>query len=683
MYFKHKSFLFILIGLLTSVGLTSYAQEVAPGMDYFKYDKASDIPVLLFAQEPEFNDISLSPDGQHILYVYPNDDKYIFRVDPVDDDDLEQHYVGAVSKGLLGKIFWVNDTRVLLTINSIDNIDFGFDGRNLTFSFILKKTVYGFDVNGSGLEKIYEYKYDFNPLFLNNLQAINNFEIDMLWNDESKILISTTENEEQFPTVKYLNVYNGETSIAQAAADKITQWITDHDGNVRFGVGAEDGRLIMIARKAGETDWVNLHDQEIFQDDRFRPVNFGETENSILVISPASNGRYAIYEFDLVNEVLTNKLYEHPNVDVNGLEFSEINKKILAVTYQEDKLERYYLDEDYKKLMTAINSALPDRNNHLVSITNNNKFMLIKSDSDVFPGAFYRMDIENKQLQLLGELNYRLDPKYLTKQESITYFSRDGLEIPALISLPKDRNENDKLPLIVMPHTNPDGRDVNEYNYIIQFLVSRGYAVFQPNYRGSSGYGLQYQMMGYGEWGGNIQNDIIDGIEYLVSEGMVDKSKVCIMGKNFAGYIALMGSIQNPELFNCVIAEAPIADLYQLVKNIKSALGKNIAERMIGKKKNKAIRKISPQHNVRDIKTPLLLFHGELNNSVPKDSTDNFVEALNKYNIPHNYVVIEGAGNDFTTYEQRKSFLLELEKFLQEHNDVATIDNIASATGIE
>lgn len=354
-------------------------------------------------------------------------------------------------------------------------------------------------------------------------------------------------------------------------------------------------------------------------------------------------------------------------MDVKEVEFSKANKKLLSVTYQEDMLGRHYVDEDYQRNMEAINEALPNRNNYLISLTRDQNYMLIKSESDVFPGAYYRMDVENRQLRLVGELNTLLNPEYLSRQINKTYFARDGLEITSYLTLPQAVSAQGKPPLIVLPHAIPDGRDFNAYNYVTQFLASRGYAVFQPNYRGSSGYGFQFQTLGYGEWGRNIQYDIEDGVKNLISEGVIDENRICIMGKNFSGYIALMGAIQNKELFSCVIANAPLTDLDELVSSVKKSVGKVIAERLVGKRKKKEIQKVSPIHSLRKFRTPVLLFHGNVNQSIPFQNSEEFVKKMVKEKVPHRFVTLEGAGNDISTYENRKLYLEEIEAFLNEH----------------
>tara|TARA_R110002096_G_C14661942_1_gene728508 strand:+ start:35358 stop:37421 length:2064 start_codon:yes stop_codon:yes gene_type:complete len=648
--------------------IPAHSQLVAPELEYYKYDNLSEIPILLFAQEPEFNDVSLSPDGEHILYIYPKGKNFVFRVDPVDDeDDQEDHYIGSISKSLLGKITWVNDRRLLLEVNSFGGMNWGYENRKLTITITMLKTFFAFDVDRKGLEKLYEFKYDFNPSMLRRPQNFQSFIVDTLDRDENNILVSLTDEETGLPSVHYLDVYTGETKLNQKSVANISQWFADHDGNIRFGVGVNDSKVVMIARKAGEQEWMNLHDQELFQDDRFRPLSFGENENNFFVISPAANGRYAIYDFNIADGVLERKIFEHPSVDVKEVEFSKANKKLLSVTYQEDMLGRHYVDEDYQRNMEAINEALPNRNNYLISLTRDQNYMLIKSESDVFPGAYYRMDVENRQLRLVGELNTLLNPEYLSRQINKTYFARDGLEITSYLTLPQAVSAQGKPPLIVLPHAIPDGRDFNAYNYVTQFLASRGYAVFQPNYRGSSGYGFQFQTLGYGEWGRNIQYDIEDGVKNLISEGVIDENRICIMGKNFSGYIALMGAIQNKELFSCVIANAPLTDLDELVSSVKKSVGKVIAERLVGKRKKKEIQKVSPIHSLRKFRTPVLLFHGNVNQSIPFQNSEEFVKKMVKEKVPHRFVTLEGAGNDISTYENRKLYLEEIEAFLNEH----------------
>lgn len=642
------------------------AQKASPDAVYPEFETTNKIPVRTFAKANEIRKISLSPDGIHILSLTPQNDNYRMIVEELEDEKRpENHFNGAVNVGSFGGAFWVNSDRLLY-------ISIGWSWARNYRSINLHKTIYAFDKDGSTFEKLLSLKVIEDDAMAGNLI------IDLLPNEEDQILISYSPDGKSFPGVYKLDIFSGETELVEEGQKPISTWISDHEGQVRLGFGVDDNDLIIKARAKGDNNWSKLNDQELFKDDRFSPINFGFDDHTMFVRSATANGRFSIYKMDLKTGKLKEKLFEHPIVDASDVVLSRSKKKVLAVTYREDKWEREFFDDDYKKLINSINKALPNRNNFIEEVTPDENYMLIRSISDVFPGAFYRMDVKGKHLSLIGEFNNDLNPEYLSPQKKLTYFARDGLEIPAYLTIPKGM-EAKNLPLIVFPRKVSFDRNVNTYDYIVQFLVSRGYAVFQPNFRGATGYGFSYQMMGYGEWGGAMQNDIIDGVKHLISLGQVDKDRICIAGLSFGGYSALVASYQTPELFKCAASFAAVSDLNDYSKKIKKNYGKESFKRIVGDRKSRDIKKASPMHNIKKIKTPLLIFHGDNDKDLGIDFTKAFVKKLDKAGVSHKFVTLKEGDNKLSLQKNRIIYLRELEKFFRKH--IGSGADVKTATG--
>jgi len=658
-------FIFVIVQLDVSI-----AQRASPDSRYPYISKYNRIPVEYFAQARELTQVLLSPDGKNTFYVFPTGNDLIMQIEPLNDVVEEQHYFsGRIPMHRYGGAYWTSNDRVVVMVYSF-LFDFTklFSRRSGDGYFVtLRRSLIAFDVNSNEVDRLLTIESN-NPLTFKHELILN-----PLVKDKDNMLISYAAEGMDYPEIFKLNVYTGDLEKVVSYQENIVNWITDHNGEVRFGYGSDEGGLVMIRRDPITGDWIKLGDQDLFKDDTFYPINFSFEENSLLVRSAVANGRFAVYDFDLEQGVLKEKLFEHPVVDATSAEFSSGTRKLLSVTYHEDKLQRHYFDSEFEKLMNSINRALPMRNNYLEEMTSDGRYMLIRSDSDVFPGAYYRMDVENKQLDLIGEFNTRLNPEYLSPQKKISYFARDGLEVSAYLTIPKSAKRDTNLPVIVIPHSLVEGRDINTFNFLVQFLASRGYAVFQPNYRGSSGYGFAYQAMGYGEWGRNIQHDITDGVQHLISLGIADDERICISGASFGGYSALVSTFQTPALYKCAAALGPVTDLTAYAKSMKRNYGKIIQERMLGDRKRSEIRKVSPVHNIKKIDVPILLIRGENSYSVTGGSletlneAEDFVKKLNKEKKDITYIVVEGDADNFRLIKNRVLYLKELEKFFALH----------------
>jgi dipeptidyl aminopeptidase/acylaminoacyl peptidase len=248
----------------------------------------------------------------------------------------------------------------------------------------------------------------------------------------------------------------------------------------------------------------------------------------------------------------------------------------------------------------------------------------------------------------------------------VSYAARDGTRIPAYISAPSGR-PGTHLPLIVMPHGGPIARDTWGYFFLSQFLVSRGYAVLQMNFRGSSGYGNDWFFAAHQDWGGLTYDDVVDGARWAIQQGLTDPERVCIVGWSFGGYLALLGAQRNPELFRCAVDIAGVSDLVMLRDEGHIFLpASESRKRQIGIDRDK-LERDSPRRHAADFKTPLLMLHGKMDAQAPFEHSDGMDTALKRAGKPHRFVVFPDADHQFSGVRDRATMLREIESFLGEH----------------
>jgi dipeptidyl aminopeptidase/acylaminoacyl peptidase len=287
------------------------------------------------------------------------------------------------------------------------------------------------------------------------------------------------------------------------------------------------------------------------------------------------------------------------------------------------------------------------------------------------PGSYYIFAPTADILQRLARINGQLDPAQLAATEYTSYKARDGLEIPAFLTLPKGR-EARGLPLIVMPHGGPyDVRDLLGYDPEVQFLANRGYAVLQPNFRGSSGYGTEFAAKGEGQWGRAMQDDLDDGVDWLASRGIVDPKRVCLYGSSYGGYAALWGVTRNPERYRCAASFAGVTDVARQLKYVSHQLGgaeRGDWQQTVRGEKGFELDSISPLEQVKRLTRPVLLAHGDADKQVPYKQSTLYRDALVKAGRPHEFVGYPGEGHGFESQDNFTDWLTRLEAFLQANN---------------
>lgn len=618
---------------------------------YYRYPRW--IPHQSFAVQDGISNAMISPDGSHMIAAYPGRGGVYLEVEATEPEEQEKHLWFRTDSEGLQNVHWLDNEQIV-----VESRRWRFD-RKSGFYPILVLQVFRHNEQSAQLVKQFPMRRAdamVEDLILHTLPA-----------EPNHILIAASPDERKSPAVYKLNITDGSMSMVENRQEGISAWLADHDGNIRFGYGVDDDELKIIARPGAGEKWRNFTDNAVFKSGQFFPVMFDYDNQHMIVRSAAANGRFAFYMLDMQTGRIAHKIFEHPDVDVLDIETSPAQKQLLAVTYMDDRLERHFLNAKYEKLFGMIEKILPNRSNYLLSQSANDRYLLIKSVSDRYPGAIYKLDTRTKEMAVIREINRYLNPRLLAPSTRVNYFARDGLEIPAYLTMPLAPT-NQKLPAIVLPHGGPMGRDAADYNRMVQFLASRGYIVLQPNFRGSTGYSFEYQALGYGEWGGKIQDDIEDAVKYLVDDGVADPDRICIIGQNtFDAYSALLGTLERPDLFKCGVAVSPIPDLRNYLKTVKFWYGSGAERAIRGNRKSKELKKASPLTWAEKLSRPLMVLYGDRDWLIPPKDIIKLDEKLKKSGANPLVLIYKGQGHGITNAGARVGFYKRLEEFLAEH----------------
>lgn len=449
--------------------------------------------------------------------------------------------------------------------------------------------------------------------------------------------------------------------------------MTDHDGKLRVANAIVDGVNNQILYRETE-------------DQPFQPVlttNFKETV-SFAVFTPDNKMVYALTNIgrDKTALVLMDPktceekevLYMNDKYDISDLNYSEKKNRLTVVACEGHKgMIRHYFDKEEEEIRKKLEAQLPGYNVGVTSMSKDENIRMIYAGNDRTYGTYYLYNVKENKLTKVADIAPWIKEEEMCAMNPITYTSRDGLTIEGYLTLPKGYTmENAKnLPVVVNPHGGPWIRDSWGYNPEVQFLASRGYAVLQMNFRASTGYGRKFTELGYKQWGQTMQNDITDGVKWLIKEGIADPKRVAIYGASYGGYATLAGVTFTPDLYACAVDYVGVSNLLSFMNTIppywKPLL--DMMHEMIGDPETdkEMMEKYSPVFHVDQIKAPLFIAQGANDPRVNKAESDQMVEALKKRGVEVEYMVKENEGHGFSNEENKFDFYRAMEKFLDKY----------------
>jgi len=486
--------------------------------------------------------------------------------------------------------------------------------------------------------------------------------------DRGFLLLKSAVPGKSTPGVYRLDLATGAVTLAVAPREHVWDWYADSSGVIRAGLASQGKRSWLLYRKS-EHDSFSRSARATGEiragADRFVPIR-GTDRGYALAQTPA--GRVGLYAYDFGKGRLGVLLYEDSHVDLDGFQAGP-DGRLLGVEAATDRPAMRWLDAGLARRQARIDSALPGRANRVISSSADQSRSLVFSESSADPGAFYLY--ADGRATLVGAVSPALAVKSGAEMKMVRYRARDGLEISGYLTLPAGR-EAKGLPLIVMPHGGPFARDSWGYDPWVQYLADRGYAVLQPNYRGSTGFGRSFVEKGDGEWGRGMQNDVDDGADWLAAQGIADPRRVCIMGASYGGYAAMWAATDPASRYRCAISFAGISDVAaQLAYDRKTFDERDYRawkHRIQGRAGS--LDALSPIARVEALRMPILIAHGTADDTVPADQSVRLHAALARLGRAHDYVAYEGQGHTLEGPADNADFLTRVGKFLDAHNPV-------------
>jgi len=492
--------------------------------------------------------------------------------------------------------------------------------------------------------------------------------LDILLDDPRHILVSHNRRDAQVFDVYRIDLGTGkETLVAQNPGD-IVGWMTDHAGRLRVAMKTEGLNSIMLYRASEKDAFKPLITTDYKTE--VEPTFFTFDNRRLYAISNRGRDKKALVVIDPAKPDVEEMLYVHSDVDLGGAAYSRLRKKLTLAEYQTAKPERKFFDARARTLFARISAKLPGYDLTLQSNAKAEDKYIVAAYNDRTPGARYLYDWKSDSITKLGDINSRIPAAAMAPMKPVQYRSRDGLTINGYLTLPVAR-EPKNLACIVNPHGGPWFRDGWGYNPEVQFLANRGFCVLQMNFRGSVGYGRAFWEASFGQWGLKMQDDITDGAQWLVAQGIADPKRIGIYGGSYGGYATLAGVTFTPDLYAAAVDYVGVSNLFTFIETMppywKPMLPKFFD--MVGdpQKDAERMRAVSPVFHAERIKTPLLVVQGARDPRVNKNESDQMVAALKQRGVAVEYLVKDNEGHGFRNEENQFEFYGKMESFLQQH----------------
>jgi dipeptidyl aminopeptidase/acylaminoacyl peptidase len=626
---------------------------------------------LVFGQREMASHMDISPDGRSVVYISPGKGKNtIAYVASLDSKTPKAVLSSNANPESLSWCNFVSNTRLVCKITALTD----YEGRIIPAS-----RLFAVNTDGSNAKPLGQR----GSMYDERIRQFDGEVLDYLPGGEGGAVLMAREyvpevgraDTKLARKVEGLGVDKVDTlSLASTAIERPNKqagdFMTDGRGNVRVmtvqpvagATGYAGSKVLYKYRTPDSSEWKDLGDYDINTRQGLVPLAVDGGINSAYVLKKL-NGRWALYRVKLDGSAATELVYSNPKVDVDDVVRIGKGQRVIGVTYTDDVTHTVYFDPEFKSLAGALSKALP--NLPLVqfgSASADGAKLLIFAGSDTDPGRWYVYDKSKRGLEEIMLARPALEGAQLARVKTVSYPAADGTQIPAYLTLPPGKESAKGLPAVVMPHGGPESRDYWGFDWLVQFLAYKGYAVLQPQYRGSAGYGDEWLMKnGFQSWKTSI-GDVTASAKWLAAQGIADPKKLAIVGWSYGGYAALQSDVSEPGLFKAVVAIAPVTDLDMVKEEARYFSNKTLTANYIGTGPH--IREGSPLQNVGRIAAPVLLVHGDRDLNVGVRQSRKMAEALKAAGKKSDYIEYPGLEHSLVDSTVRAQMLEKIAAFL-------------------
>jgi dipeptidyl aminopeptidase/acylaminoacyl peptidase len=607
----------------------------------------------LFFGNPEIAGAQLSPDGQYIAFLKPWQDTRNIYVKKTGEPFAKARLLTSESRRPIPGFFWSRDSRLILYVKDND----GDENYN----------VWAVDPAAPNAEA----KEAPAARNLTDLKGARAMIYSLPKKTPDVIYVGLNDRDAAWHDLYRVSIATGKRELLRKNTERIAEWFFDLDGQLRLAVRIADNgdtELLRVDKDA----FTKVYSCSVFEScgpERFdkdgrrvyMQTNKGDADLTRLVLFDPASGQIETVESDPLQRV-----------DFGSAVFSEASEELIATSYEDERTRVYFKDARWKADYARLQAKFPGKEIGLGSMTSDDRLCLITASSDTEPGERYLFDRKTKALTFQYKVRERIPRAQMAHMKAVRYPSSDGLVVPAFLTLPLGGAAKN-LPTIIVPHGGPWARDNWGFNNLAQFLANRGYAVLQPNFRGSTGYGKKFLNAGNNEWGDKMQDDVTWGLKYLVAQGIADPKRVGIMGGSYGGYTTLAGVAFTPDLYAAAVDIVGPSNLITLLESIppywesaRIIFQKRLGDPTTAEGRAKLERQ-SPLNSAQKIKTPLLVAQGANDPRCKRAEAEQIVIALRDRGFPVEYILAPDEGHGFARPVNSMSLWAATEKFFAGH----------------
>jgi dipeptidyl aminopeptidase/acylaminoacyl peptidase len=622
------------------------------------------IPLENFAALPAITQPELSPDGQRILALSTIDGSETVVVAKYGSVEISPVIKLRKDSDRIEWAEWANNERILIYA-TYPKLQFG---KRIRIGRLFAVNSDGSDLKQLQLNKIFRHEQAdlFSSISLRNI----------LPDDNNNVLVQTYTGRDESPAVFKFNIYDSSFEKVVSAVHEIGSWVSNSKGEVLIGLKRDyDSKKqelttdIYFRPNIDTDDWEKIYSYRSFKDFYINPIALSEDKKTLYVMTDFEVYKDVVREFDLEKREFGKIVYQQDKYDVD----SAITRdgRFVGVGYTDDFYRIEYFDDELKNRQAMIAQTFPKYKTYITSSSKDKNRLIVAALSANSPTKFFLVDLENKQASFWLSHNASLENQSLPSKLPFSFTTKDNFELYGYFTQGTKGKDS---PLIVLPHGGPGSRDTMDFDYWTQMLARQGYAVLQVNFRGSTGYGNNYEISGRKQWGKLMQTDVYETIDWVKSMELADTNNMCMVGASYGGYVALTAGFQKPDAFKCIVSIAGISDLVAMIEldDIYDGLKVDSKVRIgdIENSEEKAdLVMNSAINHIGAFKSPVLLIHGENDQIVHYNQSKLMHEALKKNKKKSTLLILEDGTHNVDNPKNRTEAFTAIDKFLAKYLD--------------
>lgn len=536
------------------------------------------------------------------------------------------------------------------------------------------RIIYDQDLGGDENFQLFSVKYDGTEArSLTPFPGTRTEVLDQLFEvpgREKEMIVGINKRSKEYFDPYLINVETGELTLLFDNKENYNAWVTDNAGVIRLASHTDGVNITWYYRSTDKEKFSALLTTSFKEE--FNIGAFDKDNRNMYVLTNIGRDKTSLAEYDPITKKEIREIYSDKDYDLSGILYDRKKQSLVKVDWDAEKLKTHFFDPNWEKIYQELDKKFEGYQTSIMSYDDARTKAIVYISNDRSPGKYYLYDFNNNDSKEVSDPFPQINENQMSYMTPVKYTSRDSLTIHGYLTLPVGVTAKN-LPVIINPHGGPWARDAWGFNNEVQFLANRGYAVLQMNFRGSTGYGRKFWEAGFREWGRKMQNDITDGVEWLLHEGIADPERIAIYGTSYGGYATLAGVAFTPDVYAAAVDYVGVSNMFTFMKTIPPYWKPYLDQfhEMVGNPNNSKdslmLAEVSPALHADKIKTPLFIAQGANDPRVNKAESDQMVEALRKQGVSVEYMVKDDEGHGFMNQDNQYDFYNAMEKFLDKH----------------